>query len=309
MARETWRTVSARQAGMVSRAQLAAVGVDRFAVRNQVAAGRWVLRSATVVSTTTGELTRLQTMWLGVLHAGDRSVLGDLTAAELAGLRHWHRETVTVLVPYDLDLDDDVPGVHLARTRRRLSSMQDPSSPLPRLRIEPAVLHFAAYQPSPRTAQGVVAAAVQQQLTTAADLLAWVDRMRPLRKAPVLRSALADIGRGSHSVSELDLVRLCRDHGLRTPDRQVRRRDGEGRLRFTDAEWLLPDGSVLVLEVDGSFHMAVEQWEDDLARQRRLTTVSRRVVRCTSRELRDEPARLATDLRRLGVPRAARPAS
>ncbi|MDN4162464.1 hypothetical protein [Nocardioides abyssi] len=305
MAHETWRTVSARQAGAVSRAQLAALGIDRFAIRNQVAAERWVLRSATVVSTTTGEPTRLQTMWTGVLHAGRRSLLGDLTAAELSGLRNWHRDTITVLVPDDLDLDDDVPGVHFARTRRPLPTMQEPSCALPRMRIEPAVLHFAAYQPSPRTAQGVVAAAVQQRLTTAAALLTWVDRMRPLYKAPLLRAALTDIARGSQSSSEIDLVRLCRDHGLRRPDRQVRRRDAEGRLRFTDCEWLLPDGTVLVLEVDGAFHMEVEHWEDDLARQRRLTTDRRRIVRCTARELRDEPERLAADLRRLGVPRAA----
>ncbi|MCR6032413.1 hypothetical protein GGQ22_13315 [Nocardioides sp. zg-579] len=305
MTDETWRTVSARQAGMVSRAQLAAVGIDRFAIRNQVAAGRWVLRSPTVVSTTTGEPTRLQKLWLGVLHAGGRSLLGDLTAAEVAGLRGWHREPVTVLVPYDLDLDDDVPGIHIARTRRRLPALQDPTSVLPRMRIEPAVLHFAAYQPSPRTAQGVVAAAVQQRLTSATDLLAWVDRMRPLRKAPLLRAALGEIAHGSQSLSEIDVVRLCRDHGLRPPDRQVRRRDAEGRLRFTDCEWRLADGSVLVLEVDGAFHMEVAHWEDDLARQRRLTTDRRRVVRCTSRELRDEPERLAVDLRRLGVPRAA----
>lgn len=301
----SWRAVAERQAGMVSRAQLALHGVDRFAVRNQVRAGRWTLRSATVVSTTTGELSRLQTMWLGVLHAGDRGLLGDLTAAELAGLRNWHRDVVTVLVPYDLDLDDDVPGVHFARTRRRLPAMQEPASPLPRLRVEPAVLHFAAYQPSTRAARGVVAAAVQQRLTTPAQLRTWVGLMRPLRKAPLLRGALDEIEGGSQSMSELDVVRLCRDHGLRLPDRQVRRKDAEGRLRFTDCEWRLASGSVLVLEVDGAFHMEVGHWEDDLARQRRLTATGRLVVRCTSRELRDEPDRLAADLRRLGVPRAA----
>jgi hypothetical protein len=126
---EAGTAVSARQAGVVSRAQLTALGIDRFTIRNQVAAERWVLRSSTVVSTTTGEPTRLQTMWTGVLHAGRRSLLGDLTAAELAGLRNWHRDLITVLVPDDLDLDDDVSGVHFARTRRPLSSMQEPAAP------------------------------------------------------------------------------------------------------------------------------------------------------------------------------------
>jgi very-short-patch-repair endonuclease len=59
---------------------------------------------------------------------------------------------------------------------------------------------------------------------------------------------------------------------------------------------------VLVLEVDGSFHMDVEHWENDIARQRGITDPHRVVVRCTAREVRDEQDRLGSDLRRLGVP-------
>ena len=94
--------------------------------------------------------------------------------------------------------------------------------------------------------------------------------------------------------------RMCRRFGLALPDRQVKRRDSTGRLRFTDCEWRLPDGRTLVLEVDGGFHMDAEHWEDDIARQRGLTATDRLVIRCTSRELRDEPERVARDLRLLG---------
>lgn len=70
-------------------------------------------------------------------------------------------------------------------------------------------------------------------------------------------------------------------------------------------EWQLPDGRTLVLEVDGGFHMEAEHWEDDLARQRALAATDRIIVRCTPRELRDEPERVARDLLALGVPVAA----
>lgn len=76
-------------------------------------------------------------------------------------------------------------------------------------------------------------------------------------------------------------------------------------MRFTDCEWRLADGRTLVLEPDGGFHMEVEHWEDDISRQRALTATDRVIVRCTSPEMRDEPQRVAADLRRLGVPRAA----
>lgn len=299
-----WEELAARQGGMISRRQLREVGVDRWRVRNQVRAGRWVQRSALVVGTTTGPLSREQLAWLGVLHAGSPSLVGGLSAAELAGLTGWPRDEVTVWVPDALELDD-LEGLRFVRTRRDLRRLRHPAPGPPRARIEPAVLVFGAYQRSSRTAQGVVAAAVQQRLTTPALLLDWVDQLRPLRRAPLYRRVLGDLAGGAQSLAELDVRRMCRDAGLALPSRQTRRQDSAGRWRYTDCEWTLPDGTVVVLEVDGSFHMEVAHWEDDLARQRRLSRPGRVIVRCTARELREDREQLAVDLRSLGVPRAA----
>jgi len=296
-----WRVVAAAQEGLLSRRQLNTLGVDRWRVRNQVAAGRWAERSPMVISTTTGPLSQAQMRWLGVLHAGPESLVGGLSAAEAAGLDNWARDEVTVLIPDELEVEP-VSGIDFHRTRRSIAALRHPGAGLPLCRLEPAILLFGAYQRSRRTAQGVVAAAVQQGLTDPGTLLAWVGLLRPLRWAPMFREVLADIAGGSHSVAELDVVRLCRHHDLALPSRQVKRLDAGGRTRFTDCEWRLRDGRVVILEVDGSFHMDVGHWEDDLARQRRLTSPDRLVVRCTARELREQPARLVRDLRRLGVP-------
>ena len=102
-------------------------------------------------------------------------------------------------------------------------------------------------------------------------------------------------------MAELDVARMCRRHGLPRPRRQVRRRDSSGRWRYTDAEWLLPDGRVVVLEVDGAFHMDVTSWADDIERERGLIGTGVLVLRCTSHELRDDDARVVRDLRRVGV--------
>lgn len=67
------------------------------------------------------------------------------------------------------------------------------------------------------------------------------------------------------------------------------------------SEWDLPDGRVLALEIDGAFHMEVEHWEDDIQRQRGLTTPGRIIVRGTAHEVRDEPFQLVADLRALGL--------
>lgn len=304
MARDDWKRLAVRQAGLLTRAQLAGLGVDRWAVRHRLATDRWVAHTPTVIGTTTGELNREQLMWIGVLHGGARAVVGGLTAAEVGGLRNWHRDDVTVLVPHATDVGVGFSGVAFVRTRRELSSLRRPGGGLPVCRLEPAILLFAAQQRSTRVAEGVLAAAVQQRLTSPDRLAEWLERLSPLRGAGRFRRTLEDVAGGAHSTAEIDVRRMCRAAGLALPVRQVRRRDAGGRWRFTDCEWRLPDGRTLVLEVDGGFHMEVEHWEDDLARQRSLTSSSRTVVRCTTRELRDQPEVVARDLRLLGVPAA-----
>ena len=294
----------ATQSGLLARRQLTARGIAWDAVDHHIRAGRWLARTPRVISTTTGTLDPEQRRWLAVLHAGPRSLLGGLTAAEHHGLTRWDREAITVLVGDELAFEP-VEGVHFFRSRRSFELLHDPGSALPSARLEPAVLMWAGYDAPPRAAHAVLASAVQQRLTTPDRLMRWIDLLRPLRRAPAFRATLGDIVGGSHSGAELDVLRLCRCFGLRVPDRQHPRRDRSGRRRWTDCEWDLPDGSVLVLEVDGSFHMEVEHWGADKKRARRLTTRDRTVVGCTAYELRHEAGEVARDLIALGVPRIA----
>lgn len=283
---EAWRTAAAAQGGLITRAQLRAAGVSARACAWRVGAERWQWASPDVIATTTGELSADQRRWLGVLHAGPDALLGGLTAAALGGLLNWQRDEVTVLVPYAARVPQPLPGFCFERTRRPLTMLRSRASGVPHCRLEPAVLLFAARQRNGRTRDGVVAAAIQQRLTTPDAFAEWLERLAPLRGAAAIRAALGDIAGGAHSVAELDLKRMCRRFGLSRPLRQVRRRDARGRLRFTDCEWRLPDGRTLILEVDGGFHMEVEHWEDDLARQRALSGGDRVIVRCTARDLR-----------------------
>ena len=146
---------------------------------------------------------------------------------------------------------------------------------------------------------------VQQRLSTPECIAPWIERMQPLRRARLFRSTLADIGGGAQSLAEIDVGRVCRRFGLPLPDRQVRRRDRSGRLRYTDCEWRLPDGRRVVLEVDGAFHMDITSWQEDIARERALVSAGVLLVRCTAGELRDDPAAVVRDLRALGVGRGS----
>jgi hypothetical protein len=297
-----WEELAAAQAGMVSHRQLRELEVSRATVRAQLRARRWARRSEEVLSVTTGPLSWDQRLWLGVLHAGEGALLGGLTAAGELGLKGWTREDVTVLVS-NPDSFEPVGGVTFFRTRRPLGLLQTRRS-LPTCRIEPAILLFAAHEPSLRTAQGSITAVVQQRLATVDSLARWIELLPPLRRARVFRGVLADVGEGAQSLAEVDLRRACRRFGIALPHSQRSRRDRRGRRRYTDAEWLLADGRVLVLEVDGAFHDDVREASEHRARNRRLASASRIVVQCSAFELRHDPWAVLEDLIALGVPPA-----
>jgi hypothetical protein len=290
------------QAGMVARRQLNASGRDADHVAAQVRARRWVVHTPRVVGTTTGALTWEQRCWMAVLHAGPRSLLGGLSTAEVGGLTGWHRDTITVLVDDELAFEP-VDGVRFFRSRRPFELLRSTRPGIPRAQLEPAVLLWGGYDAPLRAAHGVLAAAVQQRLTTPDRLLDWIENLRPLRRARGFRFTVGDSAGGAHSGAEIAVRRVCRRFGMRLPDRQRRRVDRLGKVRWTDCEWDLPDGTVIVLEVDGAFHLEVLQWNADLKRARSLATRGRIMVRCSAFEMRHEPEDVARDLIALGVPR------
>jgi hypothetical protein len=296
-----WMDLAETQAGLLSHRQLRELGVSRGEIRNHVRVGRWAVRSSEVVSTTTGPLSREQALWLGVLHGGPTAMIGALSAAAVRGLRRWDRDEITVLVSNPLSFEP-LPGYRFFRTRRPYKILLG-TGDLPTCRLEPAVLMFAAHEPHLRTALGAVAATVQQRLTTAGALDTWLDRLTPLRRSRDLRSLLTDVSDGAHSMAEVDLRKACRTYGVQPPRSQRTRTDRRGRRRYTDAEWLLPDGRELVLEVDGAFHDDVMQATEDRVRNRRLTSERRVVVQCSAWEIRHEPWQVMEDLIALGVPR------
>ncbi|NEN77962.1 hypothetical protein [Nocardioides zeae] len=296
--------VAATQDGLVSRAQLRAEGVGDAAVRRRVGSGRWSVVSPTVVSLTTGTLTDRQRRRLAVLHPPGAAALSGRTALAVHGLRGWDGGDVTAIVRAGLHLEPlDQPGVRLHRTRRPFEEWCTEVDGLPVLGLAPAALLLAARLPTERAAGGVLAACVQQQLVDSDVLLDWLERLRPLARSAHLRRTLQDIGGGAQSMAEIDVGRMCREHDLADPVRQERRRDRDGRVRWIDATWVTPSGITVALEVDGAFHRDAQQWADDIARQRALTSPTYLVVRCTAQELRDHPDRIAADLRALGVPR------
>jgi len=290
------------QSGVLSRAQLAEHGLSHGEIEHEIEAGRWRSVGPTVVALHNGQLDRAQVLWLAVLHAGPRAAISHITACELAGLRWTAQPLVHVLAPKG-DLASPVPGVFFHQTRRRYDGWVVRDGGVPRIGPPHALLLTAERDHNLRRAIGPVAAGVQQGLAEPERLAHAVVEIRKLRHRQPILLALDDMAGGAASFAEIDAGRVCHEAGLVPPTRQARRRDSHGKWRYLDLEWVLPDGRIVVLEVDGSFHMLTENWAADMKRERAVVLTGRTVLRCSTVELRLEPAAVLADLAGAGIPR------
>ena len=293
--------IATRQALVLSRKQLGDAGWPRFQIDHEVEIGRWQSPAPSVVVLHTGGLAGDQPLWVGVLHAGEGAVLTHLTAARRAGLRWTGGGPIDVLTPRG-DAVLPLPGYFFHQTRRSYDRWVKPAAGPPRLPIEHAALLAAERDRNIRGGIGLLAACVQQQLTTSERFGQAIPQIRKLRHGTTFRLVLQDIAGGAQSFAELDVGRLCDEHGFVRPTRQVVRLDKQGKRRYLDCVWVLSDGRVIVLEVDGSFHAEVIAWWTDMKRERAVVVQGDTVLRCSSIELRLEPVDIMSDLRQIGVP-------
>ncbi len=242
-------------------------------------------------------------MWIALLDVSTQAALCSHTALDCAGFRSFAREAdeVHLLVPRGTKTLDLV-GVRVHEFRRFDSRDLVTYDGYPCVIPAQAAVDAAAWQPWPRFAMTMMAAVVQQGLCTVPDLDRALARCGRVRHKNYMRIALHDIVGGAESLGEIDVAAGCRRFGLRQPSRQVFRRDPSGRRRYLDCEWILADGTIVVLEIDGAHHMDVEHWEADMRRERKIVTSRRFVLRATSAEVRLDPADIFADLRRMGVP-------
>lgn len=295
-----------RQCGVLTRAQLRAHDVGASAICQAADAERWSLVGDRVVLLQTGEPTESQARWIAVLHASDwttgTAALAAWTALQADGMHGFESRLTHVVVRRGVHVPE-LPGLKVHESRRLAPADLHPSRTPPRTRTERSAVDAAVWSPTVRIACALVAAVVQQRLSTADRIRECLENAGRVRFRQYLLSVLADIQGGAHSLAELDVGRICHRAGLVPPVRQRVRRDRQGRRRYLDCEWDLPDGRVVILEVDGAQHMEIEHWWADMPRQRGITSWQQMVLRCAAIELRVTPQAVIDDLRAMGVPR------
>lgn len=272
-----------RQQAIARRDEVRAAGVSRNVVEAMLTAGRWRARGEIVLVMHNGPLSHDQQMWAAVLNAGWPAAIAARTAAAGYGLVGWNADCVEIvvpkgtLIPRGLGLD-----VKVHESRRFSAADLHPGRALRQVRVERALVDAAVWSSSARTACGVLAAGVQQRLTTADRLRDELEAAGAVRHKRLLLAALTDIGGGAQAVSELDFVRFCRRHGLPKPVLQAVRVDDRGRRRYLDATLTTADGRLVRIEVDGALHLIASTYWSDMARGNDLVIGGERVLRFPS---------------------------
>lgn len=253
--------IGADQAGVVSRSQLYARGITRAEVRANLRAGRWQALGRHCLVLHTGPLTDGSRWWAAVLEGGPRAHLDGASALVASGLKNFTLDRIRVSVPRGARIRQRGTGVDIRQTRRWSAEDLVPSG-IPRTRPAIAAVRAFLWAKSDRQAQLVITMAVQQGLVTVQQLVPEAERIRRDRRRGLLHSTIVELAGGVRSLTELDVVRGCRERGLPEPDKQVLRRTPHGTY-YLDLRW---SSWAVVVEVDGIQHAWVENLVGDALR-------------------------------------------
>lgn len=169
----------------------------------------------------------------------------------------------------------------------------------------PAVstVQAALWAPTAPSAQLRLVMPTQQRLTCSEDVIAVMDRVRRHRFRSMIRATLHDIADGAQSLGELDVTRLCREHGLPEPSRQEVRTGRQGRI-YLDVYWA---EFGVALEINGAGHDRLDQRRKDEIRSLDLQIQGDAAAQVSVLTLRSAPTPFFRALRDLLVARGWRP--
>ncbi len=297
--REAAEALAGGQGAVVTRAQLHQLGLSSAAIAANLTASRWQALGVHCIVVHTGPTTADTRHWAAVLEAGPRAYIDGESSLVRAGLTHYTPRAIRVTIPRGARVRHRGTGVDIRQTRR-----WEPTDvvldPVPRSRNPVAAVRACLWARSERQAQLVVTMAVQQGLARIVDIAEAALVVKRDRRRTLLGNLLIDLSGGIGSLSELDVLRGCRERGLPEPDLQVLRRTPKGSY-FLDFRWKRWS---TVVEVDGIHHAWAQNLVADALRHNTIAIDGDTVLRLPVLGLRLCPdaffAQIVEALRRAG---------
>ncbi len=259
--------------GVLSRAQLRAIGIGRDRVATHVRAERWRLHGRHTVAVHTGELSGLARAWRAIHESGGDARIDGVSSLQAAGVRGLTDEIIHVSL-HHLCQVRSIDGVLQHKIARRTPT--EASLPgLPRTPPALAALRAAQWAVSDRQAALFLVLPVQQRIITPAHLEEASTVYCGRRRRALVAQLIEDITDGAHALGELDIARWCRQRGLPTLGRQVLR-VVDGSTCYLDVCW---EDIGLALEIDGAAHSEGLEVAFDHLRQNAITMGGEVVLR------------------------------
>lgn len=289
------------QRGVLSRTQALQCGITPNALQHRIRqGGPWQRLLPGVYLTATGQPTWEQLQIAALLHAGPDGLITGAAALLNYQLQRKVPRIVDVLIPAERQRTSTA-FARIHRTRRMPASAVC-DGPVQFAPPERAVADTARALADRVAARGVVASAVQRGQCTVAQLATEL-RDGPIRGSANLRAVLDEVIAGIRSIPEGDLRRLIIRAGLPQPLYNPRLYVGAAFLAQPDAWW--PEYGVAV-EVDSrEWHLSPADWEQTMARHRRMSAAGAIVLHMSPRQLREQAAQLEADI--AAALRAGRP--
>lgn len=262
------------------------VGIQPRVLKRRLRSGQWQQLTTHAVLTAPIEPTPRQLRIAACLEFGPSAVLAGMAALAEWGWRGDY-ETVDVIVPPKSNLRRTVP---LWIRPRYTDAGQAVVASVARTSAARSALDAASWARSDRETAYILLSATQQRITSAGALSRELHLKPRRRRAPLIRELIGEAEGGTSSMPELDFGRMCRERGLPEPRRQTKRSDATGRTRYTDVEFDLPGGGLLIVEIDGAGHLDPSQAAADTLRTSALARATgAQILRVQSWLLRTDP--------------------
>jgi predicted transcriptional regulator of viral defense system len=285
--------LAGRQWGVVSRAQLAAMGVGRGAIDARLNAGRLRRLHRGVYAIGGAALPREGRALAAVLACGERAVLSHVSAAVHWGLLSYDPPRPEVTAPASRR---GVPGIRLHRARSLDATETTTHDGIPITTVARTLIDLAARSPTNHL-EHAIGQAMRNQLYDHSAIEQVLDGRRG---TTALRRATTD---PAFTRSELErrFRALCRRAGLPRPLSNVVVADADHHPHEVD--FFFPSHR-LIVEVDGwRDHGTRVAFERDRAKDAALVAAGHAVLRFTKRQIAYEPDTVA-DRVRAGCSRA-----
>ena len=291
--------IAVKQAGILGRDQLKAVGWSSTAIDRAISRGTLLVLARGVYRTAGAPFTRNAAFHAAVAIGGPGATIARWSAAERHGIVAGRTGPIDVILPHRRRSLQGVAGlVRVTRSRHLPPGEKCEIDGLPVTSGARTLLDLAPACTTARLAE-LTAAALRLRACTTDELIAVLDghpQARARRRLRVVIELLGDDGDGSRADVEVAALMAILGAGLPRPVVAYRVVEEDGRF-VAEVDLAYPQWRIAI-EIDGfAWHSSPARKRADEYRQNRLVVLGWAVLRFSATDVRNRPRHVVATIR------------